>query len=192
VLKLNTTPVTVNQVITTANISQLNFVPVTYYNGNAVFSRKGYDGTVYSTTATATVSVNSINDAPTVSNSSKTVNEDTTMTFVSTDFTNNFSDPDADTLQKIKVTALPTSSEGYLKLAGANITINQEIVLASLAQITFVPTLNRNGQTNFTRQAADQIVYSTNTATLTLNVTAVNDAPTVSDFGKNGNEDTTL
>lgn len=73
-----------------------------------------------------------------------------------------------------------------------NITANQEITSAQIPNLTFVPTANWNGSTTFMRQGHDGITFSSNTATMTMQVTAVNDAPTVTNFGKTVNEDTLL
>ncbi len=139
-----------------------------------------------------TVSVGATNDAPTVSNSTETTNEDTTFTYALVDFTSVFSDNDGDSLTKIKIVTLPNISHGELKLSGVNITVGQEIIAAQVSSMTFVPGANWNGTTPFTRQGHDGTERSSNTATMTMNVTAVNDAPAVSNFSKTVNEDVLL
>lgn len=58
--------------------------------------------------------------------------------------------------------------------------------------MTFVPGANWNGTTPFTRQGHDGTEWSSNTATMTMSVTAVNDTPTVNNFAKSVNEDVLL
>lgn len=82
-------------------------MPTLDYNGNGTFTYQGRDGALYSTTSTVTVTVGGVNDAPVVSNSTETTNEDTTYTYTLLDFTSVFSDLDGDSLSKIKVVTLP-------------------------------------------------------------------------------------
>ena len=94
------------------------------------FIRQGYDGTAYSTNSTVTVTINPVNDTPTVTSFAKSVNEDTLLTFTSTDFTSNFSDIDGDSLTQIKITALP--SHGTLKNGATTLTVNSIVPVAQL------------------------------------------------------------
>ncbi len=93
-----------------------------------------------------------MNDAPTVSNSTETTNEDTTYTYTLADFTSVFTDTDGDSLTKVKIITLPNASHGVLKLSGVDITVGQEVTVAQIPNMTFVPTANWNGSTTFTWQ----------------------------------------
>ena len=106
------------------------------------------------------------NEAPTVSNIAKAATENTTIVFQAADFTAKFSDPDGDSLVKIKVTSLPT--HGTLKLADTAVEINQEIITADLDNLTFEPEENWLGNTSFSWQGNDGTVYSTNTADVNI------------------------
>ncbi len=64
-LALNGTAVTARQVIPVAGIPNLVYTPALNVNGDATFTFSVSDGTDFSVTATATVSVNQANDAPT-------------------------------------------------------------------------------------------------------------------------------
>ena len=103
-----------------------------------------------------------------------------------------FTDTDGDSLNKIKIVTLPNASHGTLQLSGVNVTAGQEVTAAQIPNLTFVPVANWNGNTTFTRQGHDGTVLSSNTATMTMQVTAVNDTPTVSNFNKSVNEDVLL
>jgi len=50
VLKYNGIAVTVNQLVTTANIGLLTLDPVANYDGTASFDWNGYDGVAYAVT----------------------------------------------------------------------------------------------------------------------------------------------
>jgi VCBS repeat-containing protein len=62
VLNYNTVAVTLNQEIT--DVSKLQFVPTPQANGKATFTYKVSDGVLFSATETATVTINSVNNAP--------------------------------------------------------------------------------------------------------------------------------
>lgn len=69
VLKLNGTAVTLNQVITAANLGNLTFNPNSNFNGSVSFGWNGFDGSAYAANgATVNLSVLSINDGPVAAN----------------------------------------------------------------------------------------------------------------------------
>ncbi|WP_236721355.1 phytase, partial [Trichormus sp. NMC-1] len=190
-LKLDGTAVTVNQEIAVADIAKLVFTPTANFNGNTSFGWNGFDGTVYATTnATVNLVVTPVNDAPTVTNISKSGAEDTNITFTLENFTSAFTDIDSDSLTKIKISSLPAN--GTLKLDGTAVTVNQEIAVADIAKLVFTPTANFNGNTSFGWNGFDGTVYATTNATVNLVVTPVNDAPTVTNISKSGAEDTNI
>lgn len=123
-----------------------------------------------------------LNDAPTTSGYSKTINEDAAYTFVATDFP--FTDTDSGSLyntrHSIKITSLPANAT--LKLDNADVSTNQVIAVADIPKLVVTPTAQYNGSTNFGFQVFDGLAWSS-TATMTLNVTAVNDAPVLTDTG---------
>ena len=126
---------------------------------------------------TFTVNLNNLNDnAPTLTALSKIGTEDTILSFTASDFTSQFADLDGDSLSSIRIDSLATN--GLLKLSGVNVTAGQIISAANLSTLTFVPTTNYNGTANFTWSASDGSAYSTS-STATLNISAVNDAPTL-------------
>ncbi len=200
-LKLNGADVTLNQVIKAADIAagKLAYTPLANGNGAAYanFGFKVSDGTAMSTSAyQMTLNVTTVNDAPTASNRAVTLNEDTTKAFALADF--GFSDVDAgDSLQSITVTTL--ESKGALKLNGADVTLNQVIKAVDIAagKLAYTPAADGNGAAyaNFGFKVSDGTAMSTSAYQMTLNVAAVNDAPTLSSFGtsvKTGNEDTAV
>ncbi len=191
-LKLSGTDVTANQEILLADIGNLVFTPAQDQNGAAYdsFDFKVHDGTDYSAAAyTMTVDVTAVQDAPTASANTVTTNEDTGYTFTASEF--GFSDVDAgDSLTKIQITAL--ESNGTLKLSGADVTANQEILLADIGNLLFTPAQDANGVAydSFDFKVHDGTEYSASAYTLTVDVTPVQDAPTAAANTVTTNEDT--
>ncbi len=189
VLTLNGVAVTLNQVISLADINanKLVFVPDGNENGApyATFKYQVSDGATFSNAATVTINVTAVNDAPVAVNDTFSTTEDNAVTITTSglfgsDGTGpiNDSDSDSGSFANIKVTQLAT--DGVLKLDGVAVTLNQVISLADIAagKLVFVPDGNENGApyATFQYQVSDGSLYS-NSATVTINVAAVNDAP---------------
>ncbi len=178
------TPVNIGQVIAVADIPNLVYTPVTNVNGDATFTFSVSDGTDFSTApATATVTVNAVNDAPTSTGLTATIAEDTTHTFAVADFT--FNDVDSgDTLQEVRIDSLPDSADGSLALGtGTSATpVNpaQVIAVADIPTLVYTPVDNVNGNATFTFSVSDGTAFSAATGTATVTVTPVNDPPTIS------------
>ena len=115
------------------------------------------------------------NTAPTLAAIGVSGTEDTTLTFTALNFTSAYSDPESVALASIKVASLPAT--GTLKLSGTDVTVNQVIPLANLGNLTYVPVLNENGAKTFTVTASDGSLSSSPATTVTMTLTAVNDAP---------------
>ncbi|MDW4814098.1 VCBS domain-containing protein, partial [Shewanella fidelis] len=118
------------------------------------------------------------NSAPSVSNANINLDEDSSHTFTLTDF--GYSDSDNDALSHVTITRL--SGDGVLTLNGKQVTVNQQISHSEIAagHLSFTPVHNENGRqyANFQFSANDGHQDSA-TATMILNVDAINDAPTV-------------
>ncbi|QFT36416.1 MULTISPECIES: VCBS domain-containing protein [unclassified Vibrio] len=131
------------------------------------------------------------NHTPVVTAHSVSTNEDTTHTFSTAEF--GYTDQDGDALHFITVGQLPAN--GLLLLNGKAVTTNQQISKADLdaGHLTFTPIHNENGTNyaHFTFTANDGQQDSAS-ATMTLNVNAVNDDPTVGSSFKSSPEDTPM
>ena len=136
--------------------NQIIYTPTQDFNGTDTFTYKANDGTDDSNTATVTITINSVNDAPVTTNQSAATNEDTAV-----DITLTSSDVDGDT---ITYSIVSDVSNGTTSLSGAT--------------VTYTPTANWNGTETFTFKANDGTVDS-NTSTVTITVASVNDAPVV-------------
>ena len=195
-LELSGVAVTLNQVITVADINagNLKFVPVANANGAGYdsFNFTVNDGTTDSASAYAmTIDVTAVNDAPTAAINTVTTNEDTDYVFTAADF--NFADVDAgDTLASLEITTLETV--GSLELSGVAVTLNQVITVADInaGNLTFVPVANAVGvgYDSFGFSVNDGSLDSVASYTMTLDVNAANDAPTAANNTVTTNEDT--
>ncbi|TWU08136.1 LamG-like jellyroll fold domain-containing protein [Stieleria varia] len=119
------------------------------------------------------------NDAPTSSDQTVVTNEDTPYTFIASDF--NFSDVDGDMLDSIQISSLP--SIGFLKISGTNVTLNQTISIADIASgnLTYSPAVDGNGNAydSFGFSVNDGTTNAVASSVMTIDVTAVNDAPVI-------------
>ncbi|MFP4089544.1 MAG: tandem-95 repeat protein, partial [Cyclobacteriaceae bacterium] len=142
------------------SLSSLSDAEVTYtpnpdFTGTDTFTFRVADPSGAADTAQVTINVTSENDAPAVSGSEVTTQEDTAV-----EITLNASDPDGDTL----TFSIGTSPDnGSLS----------EIVNGKL---TYTPALNFSGTDSFTFSASDG-TFSDGPATVTITVSPVNDQP---------------
>jgi hypothetical protein len=132
----------------------LTYTPNPGTTGTDSFTFRANDGTVDSNTATITITVTAQNDPPVAQAGMFATNEDTAVGVLLS-----ASDPDGDPLTYTVVTS-PT--RGTLSGTAPN--------------LTYTPNPNLSGGDSFTFRANDGTVDS-NTATVTITVTAVNDAP---------------
>ena len=149
------------------------YTPTGHFNGTDSFTYLANDGTADSNVATVTVTVSAVNDAPMAVDDSATVNEDAVLNG-STVLAND-TDTDIDALTAVLLTG---PSHGTL-------------VFNSDGSYTYTPTANFNGTDSFTYQANDGTLNS-NVATITITVSAVNDAPVAMADSATVNEDAVL
>ena len=195
-LTVDGTPVTANQEIARADIDddKLVFTPAANASGNpyATIIFKVNDGDAESVSSNRIIlSVNAANDAPTASDNTVATDEDTAFTFEASDF--NFSDIDSgDTLARVKIVTLPGA--GSLTNDGTPVTANQEIAKTDIDddKLVFTPAADGNGDpyTSFTFRVNDGRAESASSYTMTVDVTAVPDAPAASDNTVATDEDT--
>ena len=176
ILKLSGVAIAAGDEISFANLGNITFSPSANWNGSTNFAWNGNDGTVYAASNTnVNISIAAVNDPPVVSDITKSGTEDNTVTLATSDFTSAFSDVDGNSLTKVKIVSLPAN--GILKLSGVAIAAGDEINAANLGNITFVPSANWNGSTNFTWNGNDGTVYAASNARLNISIAAVNDPP---------------
>jgi PKD domain/Bacterial cadherin-like domain/Bacterial Ig domain len=197
---------------TTQAFKEWNFVDQNASGDGAFFDTDGNTGTNDRQTSFCLATQNSTvrdfigvfqaaNQAPVANNQSVTTNEDTAKLI-----TLSATDADSNPLT-YKITSLPTNGKLYKgdATAVANQTSANEITSASLPftlpsggnQVTYVPNANYNTAATadtFKFKANDGTVDSSNEATVSVTVNAVNDAPVNSVPGaqQSTNEDTAL
>ena len=148
------------------------------------------DGVATSVTHTVTVDVTAVNDAPVSTNDSVTTNEDTAKVLALTDF-GTYSDVEVAAIAAVKITTLESDGDLQYDTTGSgswtSVTLDQEISAADITagRLRFVPDANKNGGPYATIgfKVSDGTDFSANAYTLTVNVTAVNDAPVITSGG---------
>ena len=142
------------------------YTPPQNFNGLDVFIYAVIDGE-FAESATVTITVDPVNDAPTVSADAFTLEEDMTL---------------RDTIADEDVEGGLTYS---LQIAPAG-----GLVLLSDGSFTYTPIQDFNGQDEFVYAVVDGLFA--NSATVSLTVSPVNDPPTITDDAFTANEDETL
>ena len=100
------------------------------------------------------ITVNAVNDAPTTSGGSASVSEDATHTFTTTASDWGYADVDSgDTMVSIDFTTLPGT--GTLMYDSAAVNAGDDIAIANLGGVTYVPVANANGAVTFTFKVFD-------------------------------------
>ncbi len=152
----------------TGTAPSLTYTPDADYTGPDSFTFTVNDGTVDSNTATISITVTPINDAPTADDQTLTTPEDTALAITLT-----ATDPDGDPL----TWTVGTPAHGTLT--------------GTAPSLTYTPVVDYTGPDNFTFTVNDGTVDS-NTATVSITVTPVNDAPVAVEDAYTMDEDTTL
>ena len=117
------------------------------------------------------------NSVPTATNNTVMTNEDTAYPFKAGDF--NFSDTDTDgALASVTIVTIPTTGE--LTLDGTAVTAGSSVEEGKIGDLAFTPAADANGTgyASFTFTVSDGEDASTPANTMTIDVTAVNDAAT--------------
>lgn len=161
------------------------YTPAADFNGTDSFSYKASDGTATSNTATVTISVLEVNDAPAAGDDTKSTDEDTPLIFAASDLlANDSAGPANESSQTLTVTAVSLPVHGTVTLSNA--------------QITFVPAANYNGPAAFTYHVCDNGFTAGASdskcadGTVNVIVNAVNDAPVAANDAKSTDEDVPL
>ncbi|HIJ49168.1 MAG TPA: tandem-95 repeat protein, partial [Gammaproteobacteria bacterium] len=137
-----------------------SYSPDDNYHGTDSFSYRGHDGAADSNTATISLTINSINDVPLAFDSSNTADEDSDASG-----TLQGSDIDGDSLSYSIVTP---PQHGVVILEGG-----------SGATYNYSPAANYHGTDSFSYKTNDGNADSS-TATISLTINSINDAPVIS------------
>jgi hypothetical protein len=147
----------------------LVYTPAANYNGGDSFTYRTSDGSASSPAATVSISVASVNDAPTAGPKSLTTKEDTAGQVLLSG-----SDADGDPFNYVIV-----SSPAHGSLTG------------TAPNLTYTPAADYNGPDSFTYKTSDGSADSV-AATVNVNVTPVNDAPQPNNLTLTTDEDTSV
>ncbi|SKB82258.1 tandem-95 repeat protein [Daejeonella lutea] len=184
-LRLYGASITAGQEIQVTDLEGITFVPVASFNGITSFSWNGNDGAGYAAVnANVVITLSAVNQPPVLTPVIRNYTGNSVVTFAASDFTNQFTDPEGNTLTKIKIETLPTS--GKLKLFGVDVIPGQEIPVGDISGLTYVPEPGTSGTYNFTWNGSDGTTYAAATSTVSINVTPTNVPPVVSDIAKSG------
>ena len=140
------------------------YTPNVNFFGVDTFTYQATDGALGSATATVTITVNPINDAPSAADGNVTIAA--AYAFSAANF--NYFDVDGDPLVRIMITALPV--EGQLLFDGVAVTLNQEVTAAELAagRLTYVPPTTTATAASFAFSVSDGTLYEAASHTMTV------------------------
>ncbi|MBW7882604.1 MAG: tandem-95 repeat protein [Caldilineaceae bacterium] len=151
------------------------YTPDANFNGVDTFDYTISDGNGGSDTATVTITVNPVNDAPDAVNDSYNATEDTPLTIPAPGVLFNDTDVDGDALTVVD----------YTQPASGTLMQNAD------GSFTYAPNANFCGIDSYTYTISDGNGGS-DTATVTIDVACVNDAPVAVDDTGSTDEDTVL
>jgi uncharacterized repeat protein (TIGR01451 family) len=174
VLKLDSSNITSGQEIEAAQLGNLSYAPDENFNGSDSFNFNGSDGDDYAVAdAEVTLTIDPVNDLPTVFDFSKDGQENQLLIFSMSDFTDHFSDAeDEQNINNVKIISLP--SNGSLKLGESDVIQDQEIAVNDLNNLSYVPQFGFTGSDSFNWNGSDsEGKYATDSATVTINITAL-------------------
>ena len=177
----------------------VNYAPTANYNGGATLTVSVHDVGGATDSEQVAITVNSVNDAPAGTNKTISATEDTAYAFTAADF--GFSDPNdgpANALAAVKIATLPGA--GTLTNNGVAVAANQFVSIADInaGHLVFTPAANANGTgyASFTFQVRDNggvanggVNLDPTPNTITVDVTAVNDAPVLTVPGNSASVD---
>ena len=135
----------------------VSFTPASNFNGSDGFSYTVADGQGGTDTATVTINISAVNDAPTATVDSASTSEDLAVTI---DVLSNDDDIDGDTLMVDSVTQ----------------PANGLVVINADETVSYTPAINFSGNDSFDYTIIDG-QGGTDTATVTVTVSSGNDAP---------------
>lgn len=180
-LTLNPTPLTqpLHGTLTLNADGTFIYTPQLNYNGSDAFTYQICDNALPALCSTGQVNLTviSVNDAPIAVSGNYSTSEDVTLSGSSV--LGNDSDPDGNTLI--------ANTTPVVNVSSGSLTLNAD------GTFIYVPAPNFNGTVSFTYQVCDNVVPALcATAITTINVIAVNDAPTLTSDSYSTNEDTPL
>jgi hypothetical protein len=164
---------------------EFTYTPQKNYYGDDSFMFFATDGELKSYSATVSITIQPINDAPETGSFALESFENTELFFSFANFNSVFTDIDGDQLKKIRITQLP--QKGTLLLNNSEIASNSSVFAEHLSQFSFIPDLDWAGTTSFTYKASDDLAWSAEAGQVTITVIAY--PPGTAMVIKSGTED---
>ena len=163
------------------------FIPAADVNSNFVIATSVSDGVAAAVTGSKAVTGIAVNDAPNAVNDSQTVAEDSGATTINV-LGNDNTGPANESTQVLTISSVTQGANGSVAITHSG------------GDLTYTPNGNFNGSDSFTYTACDNGTTNSSpdplcdTATVSITVTAVNDAPTASNLSaaESYTEDTPL
>lgn len=152
--------------------SVVRYTPKLNFNGTDSFTYTVSDGNGGTDTATVTVTVTAVNDPPDAVDDTIITDEDTQS--ASIDLLANDNDGDPEVAQTLAISTTTNPANGTLAVTGGS--------------VRYTPNANFNGTDSFTYTISDGAL--TDTATVSITVTATNDEPVATDDAITTAEDT--
>jgi len=148
------------------------FTPEANYSGEATFTYTISDGTL-TDTATVTLYVNPINDAPIATPSTASGDEDSSIAV-------SLAGTDVDgSIASVMITTLPTAAQGVLYYADGTTPVSTTTALTpeEAANLVFKPAQNFNGEVTVSFTVTDNEGVISSSANAVITVNPVNDLP---------------
>ena len=167
---------TANGTLTLNASGSFTYTPHANFNGSDSFVYRANDGSANSNTATVSITITAVNDAPVAGADNYSVDEDGTLTVpVATGVLANDTDADG---QSLTVTLVSSTTNGMLAIIPDG-------------SFTYTPAAGFNGTDSFRYRATDGTADSA-IVTVTITVGGVNDAPVAVNDSYTVSEDTPL
>ena len=164
----------VNGTATIDIYGNVEFTPDANFNGLASFNYTVTDG-IDSKTASVSVVVDAVNDAPILGQDSVATNEDTPVTISIAELLSN--DTDVETPENLKIAEVKNA-------------VNGTVIINEIGNVEFTPTDNFNGIASFNYTVTDGTDSST--ASVSVIVNAINDPLIANDDTATTDEDTPI
>ena len=162
-------------------LAGLTFTPSLNYNSNFNIATSVDDGVALAITGSKAMTGTPVNDVPVANTNTVTTLEDNAYNFTAADFT--FSDVESDSLVSARITNLLLGGGTLTYNGGIDVADGNTLTAAQLNTLVYTPPASTNGLPlatfDFTVNDASAGVV---TAQMSINVTAVNNAPTATNL----------
>ncbi|WP_431201570.1 tandem-95 repeat protein [Bradyrhizobium betae] len=157
------------------------YTPVANYNGTDSFAYEVSDGNGGTDTATVTLTINAVNDAPVATNNGASVDQDATLTLTTSMLTASDGDNTASQLVFAIATA---AAHGAVKLNGTTLGLNDTFTKQDIidGHVTFVPTAGYHGSDVFGFTVSDGVA-TLPSANFNLTINSLNNVPALTNNG---------